>query len=156
LARRLAALPTAATKVEEQGPNTLRAYYGTLETSFVRYAQVKREPEFIAVAGQSVPVASIELAVAMKAGAVYNRGTKRDFIDVHAICQMPGWSVKRFIEVATRQLPILNDQLERALTYFVDAESQMMPRGCLVSWEQVKRDITTGMRDWRKQRDKKR
>jgi hypothetical protein len=84
---------------------------------------------------------------------VYNRGTKRDFIDIHAICTLPGWSVHRFIENATTSLPLTPALLSRALTYFNDAEQQPMPRGCSVSWDQVKADIVRGVRAWERQRD---
>ena len=93
----------------------------------------------------------------MKAGAVHDRGAKRDFIDVHAICGTPGWSVGRFIEHAAAKLPLTTDQVRRALTYFVDADKQPMPRGPVPPWEVVKTALTKGVRngsvDWRGRRD---
>jgi len=89
----------------------------------------------------------------MKAGAVYNRGTKRDFIDIHAICSLPGWSVTRFIEHATSALPLSPALVVRALTFFDDADKQPMPRGCAVHWDHVKSDILQGVREWQRQRE---
>jgi hypothetical protein len=101
LAVRLTSSSEAPSKVVQQGPHTLRAYYGVLETSFIRYAQVEAKPELVKLNGRSIPIADVGMAVAMKAGAVYQRGTKRDFIDIHALSGLPGWSIGRFIEHAT-------------------------------------------------------
>ena len=55
------------------GANTLRAYYGALETSFIRYSQVPKPAiEELAIDGVKVPIATIELIAVMKAGAVIN------------------------------------------------------------------------------------
>ena len=82
-------------------------------------------------------MADIEMIAAMKAAPVHDRGAKRDFIDIHAICTQPGWSVGRFIEHAARLLPFQPEQVGRALTYYVDAEEDPMPAGCAVSWEKA-------------------
>jgi hypothetical protein len=119
-----------------------------LETSFISYEQVPARPEIMKVAGTEIPVADIEIIAAMKAAAVHDRGAKRDFIDIDAICAQPGWSVGRFIEDAARLLPFEPEQVGRALTYFVDAERDPMPAGCAVSWEKVKKDLTLGVRQW--------
>lgn len=150
----LGSLGEVPTHVNVQDEHTVRAYYGTLETSFIRYAQVLPQPEMLQISGQSVPVADTQLAAAMKAGAIYQRGTKRDFIDVHAITKMPGWSVARFIEVATQKLPLSAAELTRALCYFGDAEREPMPRGCTVEWSVVKREIANGVRVWQRERSK--
>lgn len=125
LAERLKSLSEAPTKVVQQGPHTLRAFYGVLETSFIRYAQIEAKPDLIQVGGRSIPIADVAMAAAMKAGAVYQRGTKREFIDVHALSGLPGWSIGRFIEHATSTPPLSAAELTRALTYFVDVQ------GCL-------------------------
>jgi hypothetical protein len=51
LANRLRTSSEVPTKVVQQGPHTLRAYYGVLETSFIRYAQVEAKPELVELAG---------------------------------------------------------------------------------------------------------
>lgn len=150
----LGSLSEVPTQVDVQDEHTVRAYYGTLETSFIRYAQVSPQPEMLQVSGHSVPVADLQLAAAMKAGAIYQRGTKRDFVDVHAMIEMPGWSMSRFIEVATQKLPLSAAELTRALCYFDDAEREPMPRGCAVEWSTVKREIAEGVRAWQRERSK--
>jgi hypothetical protein len=102
LAERLTTLPEKPTELKEQGQYTLRAYYGKLETSFLRYTQVVAHPEILTVVWTKIPVADVETLALMKAAAVHDRGTKRDFVDIHAISKMPGWSLTRFIGLATR------------------------------------------------------
>jgi hypothetical protein len=139
--------------VQPNGPNTLRAYYGALETSFIRYSQVPNPTiEQITIDGVKVPVATMDLIAVMKAGAAINRGSKRDFVDVYAICRQANWSVRRFIDLATVKLPVPPSEIARALTYFADAERDPMPDRCALSWPQVKKFISAGVGDWQAQR----
>jgi hypothetical protein len=39
-------------------------------------------------------------------------------------------------------------QVGRALTYFVDAERDPIPAGCVVDWEKAKADLTLGLQQW--------
>ena len=75
---------------------------------------------------------------AMKAAAVHDRVARRDFIDIHAICRQPGWSIGRFIEHAARYLPLAPARVARALIYYADADRQPMPAGYSVAWNKVK------------------
>ena len=153
LKQKLENLREKPTKLEQHGRRTLRAYYGELETSFILYQQVKGHPQPFKVAGTEIPVADVELLAAMKAGAVHGRGSRRDFIDIHAISGQPGWSVGRFIEQAAKKLPLRSEEVARALTYFADAEREPMPEGYVGSWEKVKRDLSAGVRQWERTRD---
>jgi hypothetical protein len=83
-------LPEKPTKIQGRGEHTLRAYYGELETNFLRYTQVLARPEMVTVGALTVPLADMDTLVAMKAAAVHDRGLRRDFIDIHAICHRPG------------------------------------------------------------------
>ena len=60
--------------------------------------------------------------------------------------------VLEFAAVPKRQLPLAPEQVARALTYFVDAEKEPMPRGCRVPSEKVKKDIANGVREWDRER----
>lgn len=152
LAARLAALPEKPTETRQDGRYTVRAYYGTLETSFISYEQVPARPESLCIAGMKIPIADIDILAAMKAAVVHDRGAKRDFIDVHGISRLPGWSVGRFIEHGARMLPLEEAQIALALTYFVDADKDPMPRGCKVSWTTVKAGLVKGVREWERKR----
>jgi hypothetical protein len=156
LQRDLEALAESPTQILHHGRHTVRAYYGTLETSFITYGQVPARPEIMKVAGTEIPVADVEIIAAMKAAAVHDRGAKRDFIDIHAICSQSGWSVERFIEQTVQLLPLQPEQVVRALAYTVDAEKDPMPAGCKVSWEKVKLDLTRGIQQWEDGRRKTR
>jgi hypothetical protein len=150
----LKALTEKPTTVRQDGRQTVRAYYGLLETSFIGYEQVPSRPEFLTVKDLRIPIADIELLAAMKAAAAHDRGARRDLIDVHAIAQLPGWSVGRFIEHGARSLPLDERQIARAITFFVDADRQPMPKGCKVPWEKVKEDLSQGVREWERARDR--
>jgi hypothetical protein len=148
LMSKLEELPEKPTLLRQDGHYTLRAYYGTLETSFIRYEQVPAQPEASTVARAKIPIADLDVLAVMKAAVLHDRGARRDFIDVHAISTIPGWSVGRFIDHGARHLPLGPEQIALALTYFADAEKDPMPRGCKVSWAKVKATLTKGIREW--------
>lgn len=154
LARELMKLPEKPTKIQGRGEHTLRAYYGELETSFLRYTQVVATPETVTVGALSVPLADMDTLVAMKAAAVHDRGLRRDFIDIHAICHRPGWSVGRFIDLATSKLPLQPGQMKLALTYFADADKDVVRFRYAIPWEKVKTDIQRGVLDWERSRSR--
>lgn len=153
LLARLGRLSERPTRTKQDGRHTVRAYYGTLETSFIAYEQVPARPEQLTVGGTEIPVADIDILAAMKAAVVHDRGAKRDFIDVHAIAGLSDWSLGRFIEHGARMLPLAAKQVALALTYFVDADKQPMPRGCKVSWDFVKAELTKGVREWERNKE---
>jgi hypothetical protein len=154
VAQALEALPEKPTDVTVQGPHTVRAYYGSLETSFIRYTQVSARPEVLIEGRLKIPVADLETLALMKAAALHDRGTQRDFIDVHAICAAPGWSVARFIDLATTKLPFVPMQVKLALTYFEDADRQALPIDYSAPWKQVKADLQHGVQQWERKRDR--
>jgi hypothetical protein len=155
LRRTLEAAPEKPTRIEQAGPNTMRAYYGELETSFILYRQIRGEAEEVPVSKSvSIPLASLELLAGMKAAAVHGRGSKRDFIDIHAICLEPGWSVPRYIEHAARCLPLPAEEVARALIYFDDAELQPMPASSKYAWPDVKKALVAGVQLWERTRNR--
>ena len=154
LRRALDAAPEPPTHVEQSGPHTLRAYYDELETSFILYRQIRGEADETRVSkAVSIPVARLDLLAGMKAAAVHDRGSKRDFLDIYAICREPGWSVPVFIEHGARCLPLQREQIARALTYFDDAEPESMPAYCKYAWSSVKKELVAGVALWERTRD---
>jgi hypothetical protein len=152
LAEEIARLQEQPSSIQPGGAHTLRAYYGALETSFIRYTQVSNpEIDEIAVDGVPVPIATIELIAIMKVGAVINRGSKRDFVDVYAIGSQPGWSIAKFIDLTSRSLPVPSQEIARAMTYFDDAERDPMPERCTFKWPAIKSFISSGVKDWQRQ-----
>jgi len=49
-------------------------------------------------------------------------------------------------------LPLDEHQIARAISYFVDADRQPMPRGCTVTWDKVKAELLLGVRAWERSR----
>ena len=147
-------MPEKPTLIRQDGPTTLRAFYGTLETSFIRYTQVPAIPEAFHFGAVELPVADMKAIAAMKAAALHDRGQRRDFIDIHAITKQPAWSVARFIEHASTKLPLMPDQVARALTYFADADTDEddQPLGYSTPWEAVKKDLVRGVQEWERDR----
>ena len=78
----------------------------------------------------------------MKLLAMAQRGTKRDFIDVHALFE--AYSLIDMICLFQAKYPQGSvPHLMRSLVYFDDAERDPMPRMFRrVRWHAVKRDIT--------------
>jgi hypothetical protein len=67
VAEALNRLSEKPTEVSVQGPHTLRAYYGSLETRFIRYTQVTARPEVVTAGMLKIPVADLETLALMKA-----------------------------------------------------------------------------------------
>ena len=141
LVRALQSLSVAPTAVEHSAKHTVRAFYGELETSFIRFSAIAARSTVVEVGAVRLPVADIATIAAMKAGAIVQRGAKRDFVDVDAITRSPGWSMERFVDNAGQKIKLLPAQLYLGLTYFADAEKQPMPDGARDSWEAVKRSL---------------
>lgn len=90
-----------------------------------------------------IRLASVNDIAAMKISAIINRGTKKDFIDLHFLLK----------EMSLNQILDLYDQKYtdgsrfiaiKSLTYFEDAESDPMPYMFYdVTWDDVKDSIIT-------------
>lgn len=154
LLAQLQRLPTKPSQTTHSAPHTVRAYYGNVETSFIHYAQVRGKVQLAKVGTTQVPIAELGLIAAMKAAALHDRGAKRDFVDVHALCRSGGWSVERFIRNAATALPLTPKQVAMSMCYFVDAERQPMPHGYMFDWEQIKHELERDVRAWERTHDR--
>ena len=95
---------------------------------------------------EGITLASIEDISAMKINAIINRGTKKDFIDVafllehYSLLQLLGFYQKKY-GVHDYQMAL------RSLTYFEDAELNVMPRMLInKDWDTIKTEITSQVR----------
>lgn len=81
----------------------------------------------------------------MKLSAIANRGARRDFWDLHALCLARGWSLDVALGHYRRKFPNEDcGHVIRALTYFGDAEAEpSLPGLSLDAWTQLKRDLRT-------------
>ena len=88
------------------------------------------------------PIASLDDLAAMKLLAVDQRGTKKDFLDIHALGTL-GWKLEDMLRLFRRKFAM--DDISRvlySLCYFADADQDPMPvMHTNVSWERVKSDI---------------
>jgi hypothetical protein len=88
------------------------------------------------------PIASLEDLAAMKLLAVDQRGSKKDFLDIHAL-GIHGLSLENMLAFFRRKFAV--DDVSRvlySLCYFSDADEEPMPTmHTSVSWEQAKSDI---------------
>lgn len=90
---------------------------------------------------KGINVADLRDIAAMKISAISERGTKRDFIDLYAICQtIP---LEKTLSLYNRKYGTLSSNLFhlfKSLTYFEDAEGDVMPKILTpLSWQKVKK-----------------
>lgn len=132
-------LKTAGTFLQDQKKkDTLLGTLNGVKISFFRYSYPMIGKKKTAL---GTAIASIEDIGAMKLEAIGTRGKKRDFIDLYFICQS-GHPLEEIIEWYERKFRGIDVNMVhyvKALTYFVEAEADPMPRMLKrTSWSQVK------------------
>jgi hypothetical protein len=90
---------------------------------------------------RGIKIADLRDIAAMKIVAISERGTKRDFIDLYAIChKIPLQKCLTFYNRKYRKLASNLFHILKSLTYFEDAEGEVMPKMLIpLSWEEVKK-----------------
>jgi hypothetical protein len=88
-------------------------------------------------------LASIRDLAAMKLLAIYQRGTKKDFIDIHAILEAKHFTLPEMFAAFSEKYSIDDtSELRRALVYFDDADKLPMPfMLSRTTWDNVKNGI---------------
>ena len=125
---------------------TVHGQIGGVKVSFLEFRPPLLEslvewPEF------GCRLASCADLAAMKLLAVAQRGTKKDFIDVHALShQMP---LARMLECYGRRFGVTDmSRLLAGLCFFDDAEAEPMPLMLApLDWESVKGDLRDMVRE---------
>ena len=94
-----------------------------------------------AIVEDSIVLASPQDIAAMKINAIEGRGTKKDFIDIYFLLQH--YTLKEILEFYTEKYPEYSIfRALMSLTYFEDAETQIMPRMFVdVSWNDIKESV---------------
>ncbi len=135
LLQKIQDLPGVA--VVERAQQTLHLTIGGTKVSFLGYSYPLLFPLATFL---DVPIADPRDIACMKITAIASRGTKRDFVDLHAACERFGLREvltlfsKKYARTGYNRLHIL-----KSLTYFVDAEKDPMPHMLLpLDWETVK------------------
>ncbi len=93
-----------------------------------------------------IRLASLRDIAAMKVAAIINRGTKKDFIDMHFLLKQ--FSMKEILDLYSEKFADGSLFIAlKSMTYFEDAESDPMPYMFHdVSWEDVKISIKSAIR----------
>lgn len=93
-----------------------------------------------------IRLASVNDIAAMKISAIINRGTKKDFIDLHFL--LKEMSLNKVLDLYDQKYPDGSRFIAiKSLTYFEDAESDPMPYMLSdITWEEVKVSIIDEVR----------
>jgi hypothetical protein len=128
-------------------PGTLLGSVDGVKISFIRYRYPLVAPVH-ALADPVLDVAAIPDLCAMKLSAADQRGTRKDFIDIHRL-MIAGTALPAMLDYYRQKFATPN--IQRALmglTYFDDAETQPMPRTLIpMDWGKIKTDIAAAVRD---------
>lgn len=124
-------------RVHQIADDTLHAEAAAVQLSFLHYAYPLL---FDTHPFKGLKVADVRDIACMKLDALASRGTRRDFIDLYFILQqfpLPAvleWFDRKYTAAAPNRV-----HLAKALTYFVDAEQEPMPRMLQdTDWRQVR------------------
>ena len=114
-------------RVERNEPGTFRGQLGGVQIGFIRYdyslldAPIK--PDF------GPRVAGTRDIACMKLSAIMGRGTRRDFVDLYAVCrqgvslrEVYGWFQQKYAGISYDPY-----HLAKSLVYFVEAEKEPIP-----------------------------
>lgn len=139
--------PVASTHVAE---GTLMVVVQGINMSFFQHDYPLLKP---LVRAGSLDLLSAEDIAAMKIIAIAQRGTRRDFVDVHAL--LGRYGLDALLRMTERKYAVFNRYIGlRALTYFDDAEDDHSRRRLEtlehVGWDRVTRDLVEAVRQYRK------
>jgi len=126
-------------QVRRNDPGTLTARLMGVEVSFIKYEYPMLDSPMAAEFGLSI--AQVRDIACMKLSAIMGRGSRRDFVDLYAVCQhghsletVYGWFQHKF-----RGITYDPYHLAKSLVYFLDAEEERMPVVLWpCRWEDVK------------------
>ncbi|MEW6061123.1 MAG: nucleotidyl transferase AbiEii/AbiGii toxin family protein [Bacteroidota bacterium] len=130
-------------EIRQQTRGTLTVALDSIQTSFFEYPHPLLEP--VNMTGM-VPTAQIADIAAMKILAIAGRGSRKDFIDLYYIIQRR-YSLQQCLSFFTEKFQTIKIDiyhLMRSLTYFDDAESEIMPEMLIeCNWEMIKKFFIT-------------
>jgi hypothetical protein len=92
---------------------------------------------------------------AAKFVAIGQRGTRRDFVDLHVLLDDLGWDLAALVGAVREKFPGQDMNLVhylKSLTYFAEAEAEPMPHMLRrLTWQQVRRAMEQRVRDFARQ-----
>lgn len=124
---------------------TVHGRIGGVKVSFLEFRPSLLEP-LVEWPDVGCRLASCADLAAMKLLAVAQRGTKKDFVDVHALSRRMPFS--RMLDCYQRRFGVTDTSRTLAgLCFFDDAEAEPMPVMLVpLDWETVKRDLRSIVR----------
>lgn len=142
--------PIGPLTINERSEGALTGFLSNVKLSFFSYPYPLIAPLH---ALEGISVADLQDVVAMKIIAIGQRGSKKDFIDLHAILRT-GWNLEAIFKCVQRKFVNQNYNeihLLKSLTHFQDAEEEPMPKMLAsVTWPQIKLDLVREVRKFLK------
>jgi predicted nucleotidyltransferase component of viral defense system len=123
--------------------NGMMAFIEKVKVDFVTYRYPSLHPyETI----EEVRMMSLQDVVAMKLGAISNRGAKKDFYDLHTLLREIG--LDEILRCYALKFPSHDPMIPlRSMIYFEDAEETETPKSLVkTTWSKVKADILKAVR----------
>lgn len=138
LTKRLAAI--APFEVTNRADNTLEGIMGGVKVSFMTYPYPLLSP---AVNYNNIKLAApLDIAI-MKLGAITDRNTKKDFINLYEFLRRGPMSLSVLIDNAEQKFaPVRYDRYHilKSLSYFADADTEAMPKMFIkLDWGKIKK-----------------
>lgn len=114
-------------QVRRNDPGTLTAQVEGVEVSFIRYEYPMLDSPVKSEFGP--PIAQIRDIACMKLSAIMGRGSRRDFVDLYAVCAQDHSlaEVYEWFQQKYRGISYDPYHLARSLVCFLDAEEERMP-----------------------------
>ena len=126
---------------------TVHGQIAGVKVSFLEFRPALLEP-LVEWPALGCRLASCPDLAAMKLLAVAQRGTKKDFIDVHALAEQ--LSLRRMLDCYQQRFGVSDtSRLLASLCFFDDAEAEPMPTMLVpLEWETVKRNLQAMVRQF--------
>ena len=132
-----------AFQLTNDNSNGMMAFIERVKVDFVTYPYALLHPyETI----EGVTMMSLPDVVAMKLGAISNRGAKKDFYDVHTL--LKHFSIQELLEMYQLKFPNHDPMIPlRSMIFFDDAERTETPKTLIkTTWSKVKSDLTKAVK----------
>jgi len=131
-------------KLESNSKNIHVFKINGVKTDIVNYTHYSWIDDIIEDGG--IRLAGLKDIAAMKVAAIVNRGSKKDFIDVHFLLER--FSLREIMDLYIRKYPDGSEFIAyKSLSYFADAEKQIMPQMLIpTTWNDVKERIAAAVK----------
>jgi len=137
-------------KVTEFSPGTLHCTLKAVRVSFFEYTYPLIS-SLVQCDSFGFMIASLDDIACMKLIAIAQRGSKKDFVDIYAICKKHK-PLKELLRLAKKKFDLEDiSSILFGLTYFEDADRERMPK---MLWKADWRNIKSEIKKWVKEASK--